>query len=442
MEKKFKPGGAFQLAIGILLAFSWIPAAGKDEKALYSPEELEKINELSPVLKVPKDRTNAYADNEKAAALGKSLFFDKRLSGAGDVSCATCHDPSHGWRDGKALPKVFMDPRMPGAQSAGLGKRKVPTLWNLGYNRWFFWDGRMDSMWSQALGPFENPKEMQGGSRLQHAHVIYGDKDLRKQYEGLFGKLPDLSDTKRFPLRGCPMPDDPKGAFNSAWQSMSKEDQDSINRVYSNLGKSIAAFERKIVSRHSKFDTYAEGLLENKPEKLAAFTDHEKNGLKLFVGKAKCEACHSGPNFTDNSFHNLRVPSKNEDMGRFAGIDQVKENLFNTAGPFSDDPAQGKQRLEGLKAKPVNRGQLKTPGLRNIDTLGPYMHQGQMATLRDVVKYYSTLEGAVPLKGPDEHLLVATHLGDAEIDDLVSFLRTLTDESATASLIPAELAKK
>jgi cytochrome c peroxidase len=422
------------IAVGAVL----MGASPKDGTAIFSKEDMEQIAKLSPVPKLPEDKTNRYADNEKAALLGKSLFFDKRLSGAEDISCATCHDPQHGWRDGKALPKVFMDPHLDAAQKAGMGKRKVPSLWNLAYNQWFFWDGRSDSMWSQALGPFENPKEMEGGSRLQHAHVVYDDKDLRKQYEALFGQLPDLSKTARFPLKGCPQPDDPKGAFNSAWQSMSKEDQDAINRVYSNLGKSIAAYERRIVSRNSKFDVFAEGLKGSQADKLAVFNDHEKNGLKLFVGKAGCISCHSGPNFTDGSFHNLRVSSKtgSQDPGRFDGISQVKGNPFNTAGAYSDDPSGGKERLEGLKAKLINKGQLKTPGLRNIAMTGPYMHQGQMSTLKEVVNYYSTLNGAAPLAGPDEHLLVARHLSASEVDDLVSFLNALTDESATASLVP------
>lgn len=428
--------------LGAWLA-SGSPLGAADPKgtAPFTQEELEKIYSFSPVPKVPGDKTNAFADNGKAAKLGQRLFFDKRLSGAGNVSCATCHDPAHGWRDGLALPKLFMDPKSP-THKEGFGARKVPSLWNLAYNHWFFWDGRADSLWGQALGPFENPKEMQGGSRLQHAHVVFADPELKAQYESLFGKLPDLSDMKRFPARGCPVPDDPNGAFNKAWQSMAPADQEAVNRIYANLGKSIAAFERGIVSRDSKFDRYVQGLKSGDTQKLSLFNDHEINGLRLFVGKARCDSCHNGPNFTDGAFHDLRVPSKAADAGRFDGIAKVKDSLFNTAGPFSDDPAEGKDRLDHLKARPINRGQLKTTGLRNIALTGPYMHQGQMATLRDVVEYYSTLKGARPLQGPDEGLLMATHLSRQEVDDLVAFLGTLTDESADASLVPPGVALK
>jgi cytochrome c peroxidase len=154
------------------------------------------------------------------------------------------------------------------------------------------------------------------------------------------------------------------------------------------------------------------------------------------VGKARCVLCHSGPNFTDGSFHDIGVPSKTgyADPGRAAGIPQVKANLFNTAGPYSDDPAQGKDRLASLTVRPSNKGQMKTPGLRNVATLGPYMHQGQHETLKDVVAYYSTLKGRVKPSGRDEGLLVALHLKDSEINDLVSFLNTLTDESVNAKL--------
>jgi cytochrome c peroxidase len=280
---------------------------------------------------------------------------------------------------------------------------------------------------------------MEGGSRLLYAHVVYDDKNLHKMYEDLFGKLPPLMDEKRFPLKGCPRADNPKSEENRAWDSMAPGDQASVNRVYANLGKSLEAFERKIVSRDSRLDTYVAALKGNQKEKFSILTDNEKRGLKLFAGKAKCATCHSGPNFTDGGFHNLRVPPRDktlpEDLGRYAGIPAVKANPFNGGGAFSDDPS-GKQKnlLEHLEARPIHKGQFKTPGLRNVASFGPYMHQGQVKTLREVVEYYSTLKGALPLKGPDEGLLTPLHLKPSEIDDLVSFLHTLTDESATAKL--------
>jgi len=426
------------LSLFFMVLISGAPVlTAAEEKAFYSPEELEKIYELSPLPKLPPDRTNAFADNEKAAAFGKILFFDKRLSCAQNVSCATCHDPKKGWSDGLPTPKVFSNPHLNGGPKA-VSIRRVPSLWNIGYSRWLFWDGRMDSLWSQALGPPENPIEMEGGSRLLYAHEVYNDKNLKEKYESLFGKMPDLADLKRFPVKGCPQPSNVKSEENLAWESMAPADQTAVNRVYSNLGKSLEAFERKIISKNSKFDSYVAALKGNNKEKQALFSDQEKRGLKLFVGAGKCVDCHSGPNFTDGGFHNLRVPSKNralpEDPGRFAGIAQVKSNLFNGAGPFSDDPGPAKERLDHLKASAVNRGQFKTPGLRNTGVSGPYMHQGQVRTLREVVEYYSTLKGATRLKGPDEGLLTALHLSVSDIDALVAFLNTLTDESANAKL--------
>ena len=423
----------------LLMAFGAMSiSAGKQEAGFYSPEELEKIYELSPVPKVPADKTNAYADNVAAADLGKILFFDKRLSCAGNVSCATCHNPKAGWSDGLATPKVFLNPHL-NSKKRFFSKRRVPSLWNVAYNRWMFWDGRSDSLWSQALGPPENPIEMEGGSRLLYAHEVYDDKNLKGKYESVFGKLPDLSDNKRFPLNGCPRPEEPKSVVNLAWTSMTEADQTAVNRVYSNLGKSLEAFERKIVSNHSRFDSYVEGLKENNGSKISLLTESEKRGLKLFVGAGKCVACHSGPNFTDGGFHNLRVPSKNsslpDDPGRIAGIPTVKANLFNGAGAFSDDHSGlSAKRLGLLKAFPINRGQFKTPGLRNVAVFGPYMHQGQIRTLREVVEYYSTLKGALKQRGPDEGLLTAVHLKHSEIEDLVAFLNTLTDESANTKL--------
>ena len=447
MEKKRQKSlgvTAALLALGAV-CLAWA-APAKADTGFYTPEEQEKIHDLSPVPRIPKDATNAYADNEKAADLGQKLFFDKRLSCAGQVSCASCHDPNHGWSDGRALPQVFLDPALKGAK--GSPRRRVPSLWNVAYNHWQFWDGRADSLWSQSLGPPENDIEMEGGSRLQYAHMVYGDPVLRKKYEAVFGRMPALSNDKRFPQKGCPKGNDPQNPYNQAWQSMSPADQKAVNRVYANLGKSLEAFERKIVSRHSRFDDYVEGLTDGNAGKLAALTEQEKRGLKLFVGKARCAACHNGPNFTDGAFHNIRVPAQGgspaEDLGRYEGIEKVKTNPFNGAGDYSDDrTGESKERLESLKPKPIQKGQFKTPGLRNVAQFAPYMHQGQFKTLKEVVTYYSTLDRAQALKGPDEHLLEAVHLSGPEIDDLVAFLGSLTDEKADASLVPPqEMTKK
>src|SRR5262249_10473588 len=152
------------------------------------------IDQHSPLGAPPVDPSNSVADDEGAARLGQRLFFDRRLS-SGEVSCSTCHDPGHGFSD-----------RKPVSEGVGQGRRHTPSLWNVAYNRWYFWDGRRDSLWSQALTPMESESEM-GGTRLQVAHLVAADPELRGAYESVFGPLPDVSDLARFPAAGRPVPD-------------------------------------------------------------------------------------------------------------------------------------------------------------------------------------------------------------------------------------------
>src|SRR5436190_24217953 len=139
--------------LALILAAVWkggahsSPTEPAVESGEFTREEIEKILQHSPLGPPPADPTNAVADSADAARLGQKIFFDPRFSRGGKVSCASCHLPSRGFGDGKPLPDQFSI------------DRNVPTLWNVAYNRWFFWDGRSDTLWSQALKPLENPKE-------------------------------------------------------------------------------------------------------------------------------------------------------------------------------------------------------------------------------------------------------------------------------------------
>ncbi|MCL4211634.1 MAG: hypothetical protein KJZ68_13350, partial [Phycisphaerales bacterium] len=146
---------------------------------------------------IPPDPTNRFADDPRAAHFGQYLFFDTRFSANGQVSCATCHDPAKGFADGLPLGK-------------GLAEltRHSMTLWNVGRNRWFFWDGRIDTLWAQALQPFENAMEM-GTNRVRVVRQIASDPVLREAYEALFGSLPGGEAMSQFPPDARPVPDDP-----------------------------------------------------------------------------------------------------------------------------------------------------------------------------------------------------------------------------------------
>lgn len=385
----------------------------------FSAAERDLLLTMSPLPPPPRDTTNAVDGNPAAISFGAALFFDKRLSGSGEFSCGTCHDPAKAWADGRSLPQ---------AQSTGV--RNTITLWNAAYQRWLFWDGRADSLWSQALHPIEDPLEM-NGTRLQVAHVIAGDATLAAQYRGLFGELPELGKPERFALTGGPRSQRADDQLN--WWQMQSADREQINRIFANVGKSIAAFVGTIVTKDAPFDRFVADLRAG--QRSSALSPSAQRGLKLFIGRANCAVCHSGPNFTNLEFHDIRVPPLNAqmqpDMGRARGIAELSADEFVSAGYFSDDPTGLRaQHLAFLDAEAGVRGHFKTPSLRNVALTAPYMHQGQMATLREVVEYYSTLDTAVDPADPNhvEALLVKLDLTEREIDDLVAFMQSLSSD--------------
>ena len=317
----------------------------------FSAKEKRVLFSMSPLPAPKLNPSNRMAGNKAAIRMGQFLFFDKRMSPSGKISCATCHDPNKGWSDGRALSKGME-----------VLPRNSPTLWNVVYNRWQFWDGRADSLWSQARGPIEAGQEM-GSSRLFVIHYVSNTPEVKKAYQALFGKLPDFSDTKRFPKHGKPVDDDPDDPLHKAWSGMKKKDQTLVNRVFSNILKVIAAYEGTIVSKDAPFDTFVAGLKENNASKLKALSLSAQRGMKLFVGKGQCTLCHTGPNFTDKEFHNIGLSTpkgKPPDVGRFAGIEVVLKDIFNGLGPFSDnktDPIHKRLRyLRPTPSKNENKG--------------------------------------------------------------------------------------
>lgn len=397
-------------------------AHSRGTEPTFSEEEVRRILRHSPLPAPVADETNRVAGRADAAALGRLLFFERRLSGQGQLSCASCHDPARDFTDGLSL-----------ALGLARVRRHTPSLWNVALGRWFFWDGRADSLWSQALKPIESPDEM-GGSRLQGVQLVAADPRLRTAYEDVFGKLPDVRDVRRFPRAGGPVPTDPAHPHRRAWDAMTQADRQQVSRAFANLGKAIAAFEATLVSGPSPFDTFVEGLRARDAGKTAALGPAAQRGLQLFVGRANCRRCHSGPLFSDGEFHDLGVPSSPDapyDNGRFQGVEALLADEFRADGAYSDDP-QGPRaaQVRFLKTAAHTEGFFKTPSLRNVARTAPYMHQGQLPTLRSVLEYYSTLEGRRPPLVDAAHQevgLVPLRLSAAEIDDLLAFLESLTD---------------
>ena len=394
---------------------AWTPK----ERAMLRSLSLQSLEPLAP------DPSNRYADDSLAAHLGQRLFFDARLSSNGKVSCATCHVPERDFQDGKPL-----------GLGVGTGGRRTMPVAGTAHSPWYFWDGRADSQWEQALGPLENPLE-HGGDRVQYAHVIA--REYRAEYERVFGRVPDVSG---LPERAGPVPDTARAR---AWAHITTARQNEISLMYANIGKAIAAYERKIELAPSRFDRFVEAELAGQPRTAESlFSDDERAGLKLFIGKANCVTCHTGALFTDNHFHNTGVPQgllgAQDDSGRAAGVRRALAGEFNCLSRYSDAaPDQcGELRFAQTEGAELIRA-FKTPSLRNVALRAPYMHAGQIASLREVLAHYNRAPAAPA--GRSE--LKPLHLSERELRQIEAFLHTLTSPFATPSeLLTAPDARK
>ena len=383
----------------------------------WSAEEIRILRSLSldSLPKLPKSQSNIVADNLDAAEFGWHLFFDGRFSYNGKISCSTCHIPDLYFTDGLAT-----------AAGAQAGLRNTNTLVGVAYSPWQFWDGRKDSLWSQALAPLENKLE-HAGTRTQYAHIISNDKYYRNKYENLFGPIPDFSDTRRFPTTAAPVDDRGK---NETWQKMASEDQALVTEVFVNTVKAIEAYERLLLPSRSRFDDYVHGVIENDTNKLKKLSKDEAQGLKLFIGKAQCINCHNGPLFTNNEFHNTGIlPAARQlpSMGRVEGVREVLKDPFNCLGQFSNTDSERCAELRFAKQSDELIGAHKVPTLRSIVETAPYMHAGQQATLEQVIDHYN--EAPLALVGHNESKPL--NLSKKEKKQLKLFLHSLSSPLAT-----------
>ena len=327
---------------------------------------------LSQLPHAPRDPSNAVEGSPTAIEFGRQLFTDTRFSRNQAVSCASCHDAK----------KQFQD-SLPVGHGVGNGSRRTMPIVSSGYGPWLFWDGRKDSLWAQALGPLEDAAE-HGGNRTLYAHLI--QTHYRTTYEGIFGKMPDLMRT--------PKDASPTGppVEQAAWASMSVSEQQDVSRVFSNMGKAIAAYEKTLSHGDSRFDSYVANVVRGNYEGQQLFSRQEVDGLRVFIGKGQCVTCHNGPLFTDQSFHNTGVPARDAskpDQGRVAAISKVQKDEFNCLGAFSDAKASQCQELRFLNTEdPLQLGAFKTPSLRGVSARPPYMHAGQLGSIEDVIAHY------------------------------------------------------
>jgi len=375
---------------------------------------------------LPADPTNRWADDPAAALLGQKLYFDPRFSGplalddpgglglageSGKVACVSCHDPATGGVDHRSKGNT--------SEAAGWTGRTSPTVLNAARSTWQFWDGRKDSLWAQATGPIEGAVE-HNFSRLALVHQL--DRIYRQDFVSVFGGLTDFSDLARFPSSGKP--------GEAAFDQMAAADQRAVNEVYSRFGKAIAAYERRLMDR-SAFDRFMAG-------DTTALSDAAVRGAKLFVGRAACNECHSGPNLADSRFHNHAIPQDGPhipavDPGRANGIPAVVADVFNAAGPFSDQPTSA--HLSALSTSDLDLGAFKTATLRNIGRTAPYMHTGGFPTLWDVMVWYRDAAGTDGFVGKRDIAVQPLLLSDDDMNDIIAFLQSLDGDALPAELV-------
>jgi len=375
-------------------------------------------------LKPTADNTNRVVNNADAIKLGHKLFFDTRFSSNGKVSCASCHKPELFFTDGLAQ-AVGLTPTL----------RNSPTIVGASNHIWFFRDGRVDSLWSQALHPIENSQEHRS-NRSQFAQTIFRDPELKADYEKIFGKIPDISNVNRFPKNAGPVR---IKEMHKAWKNMNKLDQNIITNIFVNGAKSIAAYETKIQHASSRFDNYVKAISENNEDKINnLLTKNETAGLKIFLDKGKCFICHNGPMFTDQGFHNIGTPPlnvKKYDYGRSKAVRRVKKNPFNCLSEYNDAKDKSCDELKYIVFhEEETMAAFKTPSLRNVTKTAPYMHGGQYKTLADVIKHYNK----PPPTKVGMNKLLDIDLTDKEMMQLEAFLSTLDSPiAADPSLLTA-----
>lgn len=324
-------------------------------KPILDPESVSTFSEIGhlPEISFPSD--NQYSTEKEL--LGKTLFFDPRLSKSEQIACASCHDPELGWCDSRTF--SFGHDRQ-------IGVRNAMSIINTAYAKNLFWDGRVNSLEEQSQKPIEDQREMSG-----HMDLAVGKIAAIKGYQVLFEK-----------------------AFGD--KKVTKE----------RISKAIATFERTVKSSVSKFDQFIDG-------KADAYTDDELMGLHLFRTKAQCMNCHNSGYFSNNTFENIGTSllgEKEEDLGRYL----VTKNV-NDAGRF------------------------RVPGLREVSRTGPYFHNGSMATLQEVIEFYSkgnpehsqkreTVHEGIVLRSEKSGMVRMLELSDNEIAQLEAFLRTLSSK--------------
>lgn len=362
-----------------------LPEASSNQ-IFFSPDVIEKVLRHGPWPPSPIiDPSNRVSGIPMAIELGQLLFNSEAIAANDGKSCAACHQPERAFSDGlaRAIGHTQLD-------------RNTLSLFNLPFQRWFGWSGKHDNLWSQSLAPLLLDEEM--GLPVGGATAIAQMPIFIERYKHLFG--------------------DPE----------SQSDQENLV----NLGKAMAAYQETLITGITSFDRFREALEVGNEKEIAYYPTSAKRGLALFVGRGNCHFCHSGPLFSNGEFHDAGVPFFIEqtrvDEGRHAGITALLKSPYTLVGRFNDDPKRSTAwRTERLVRRHDDFGIFRVPGLRGVSRTAPYMHNGSLETLEDVVRHYSEID-LERMHADGEAILKPLKLNEAEISDLVAFLESLSDD--------------
>jgi cytochrome c peroxidase len=315
---------------------------------------------------------------KEKATLGEKLFFDKRLSADGTVSCATCHDPASAFSGRDAVTTGVSNEK---------GLRNAPTLLNSVARTSYFWDGRAATLEEQAKQPLLNTNEM--GMKTEAALVqrLSAIDAYRRGFRRVFPREGITLDT---------------------------------------ISKAIAAYERTLISRNSPFDRFLTG-------DGSAITERQKQGWKLFKGKARCVECHThstaSPFFSDERFYNTGIGANDVTFGMLLKrADELRDKSKHARHDsiiLAHDPHFSDLGRFLITLEPRDLAAFKTPTLRDVELTGPYMHDGSIRTLLDVVRFYN--KGGSKNPKLDEKI-TPLNLSEEEMNAIVEFLRSLTSD--------------
>lgn len=436
-------------------------ASGPDHGAAEAPRLTEDERAALAMLRYddappPDDPSNRVADTPEAQRFGQRLFFETRLSGpllegdndgtsatlghqgeASRVSCAGCHVPSSG----------FVDTRSPHRQvslAAQWTLRKTPTLLEVAFAPLFNWDGRRDALWNQALGVIESNREFNSG-RLFVAEQLF--RLYRSEYESVFGSMPPFDDENRFPQltgdsAGCVEVHTTSGSVfkcrgvpgdGADFDGMDATDRELVTVAAVNATKALGAYVRELRCGPGRFDAWLDG-------DATALDASEQRGAALFVGRARCVTCHSGPRLSDGAFHNVGLSpavvavaiEDDDDHGAATGVAEALADPMSTAGKYSD----GDRQALPVAPRPELEGAFRTPTLRCVASHPSFMHTGQLTSLAQVMAFFARGgDAAGHYPGTNELTPIDLDAGDRAA--LAAFLATLTGPGPNPELLVA-----